>query len=91
MVNIKGLVEAGDVNTSIELFNGKDDFTLWQRKMTDVLILQGLYETILRLENKAVDIADEVWEEMDMRARSFIELHLADHVLVDVIGSGGRI
>ncbi|PRQ45746.1 hypothetical protein RchiOBHm_Chr3g0494991 [Rosa chinensis] len=41
------------------MLNGKDNFTLWQRKMKSVLILQGLYEAILGIENKAADMADK--------------------------------
>ncbi|PRQ56251.1 putative RNA-directed DNA polymerase [Rosa chinensis] len=72
------------------MLNGKDNFTLWQRKMKSVLILQGLYEAILEIENKAANMADKVWQKMDKKAKSFIELHLADHVLVHVLASAGE-
>ncbi|XP_040372400.1 uncharacterized protein LOC112194950 [Rosa chinensis] len=72
------------------MLNGNDNFTLWQRKMKSVLILQGLYKAILGIENKAADMADKVWQKMDKKAKSFIELHLADHVLVHVLASAGE-
>ncbi|KAL6203555.1 hypothetical protein ACLB2K_027255 [Fragaria x ananassa] len=75
------MVEAEDVKLFIKPLNGKDDFTLWRRRMKSVMILQDLYEVVLGIENKAVDMADKVCEKMDKKARSTIELHLADHVL----------
>ncbi|KAL6133219.1 hypothetical protein ACLB2K_065456 [Fragaria x ananassa] len=72
----------------IDFFKAKDDFTLWRRRMKSVLILQDLYEAVLGIENKAVDMADKVWQKMDKKARSTIELHLADHVLGRVLDSG---
>ncbi|KAL6130849.1 hypothetical protein ACLB2K_069227 [Fragaria x ananassa] len=57
--------------------------------MKSVLILQDLYEAVLGIENKAVDMADKVWQKMDKKARSTIELHLADHVMGHVLDSGG--
>ncbi|MDD0213343.1 hypothetical protein PSY81_23335, partial [Shigella flexneri] len=36
------------------------------------------------------DMADKVWQKMDKKAKSFIELHLADHVLVHVLASAGE-
>ncbi|KAL6124202.1 hypothetical protein ACLB2K_076717 [Fragaria x ananassa] len=89
MVDSKGMVEAEDVKSCIKPLNGKDDFTLWRRRMKSVLILQDLYEAVLGIENKAVDMADKVWQKMDKKARSTIELHLADHVLGRVLDSGG--
>lgn len=89
MVDSKGMVKAEDVKSFIKPLNGKDDFTLWRRRMKSVLILQDLYEAVLGIENKAVDMADKVWQKMDKKARSTIELHLADHVLGRVLDSGG--
>ena len=89
MVDSKGMVEVEDVKSFIKPLNGKDDFTLWWRRMKSVLILQDLYEAVLGIENKAVDMADKVWQKMDKKARSTIELHLADHVLGRVLDSGG--
>ncbi|KAL6130921.1 hypothetical protein ACLB2K_069299 [Fragaria x ananassa] len=89
MVDSKGMVKAEDVKSFIKPLNGKDDFTLWRRRMKSVLILQDLYDAVLGIENKAVDMADKVWQKMDKKARSTIELHLADHVLGRVLDSGG--
>ncbi|KAL6184049.1 hypothetical protein ACLB2K_045456 [Fragaria x ananassa] len=89
MVDSKGMVKAEDVKSFIKPLNGKDDFTLWRWRMKSVLILQDLYEAVLGIENKAVDMADKVWQKMDKKARSTIELHLADHVLGCVLNSGG--
>ncbi|KAL6176421.1 hypothetical protein ACLB2K_053054 [Fragaria x ananassa] len=88
MVDSKGMVKTEDVKSFIKPLNGKDDFTLWRRRMKSVLILQDLYEAVLWIENKAVDMADKVWQKMDKKARSTIELHLADHVLGRVLDSG---
>ncbi|KAL6228383.1 hypothetical protein ACLB2K_002333 [Fragaria x ananassa] len=65
MVYNKGTVKAEDVKSFIKPLNGKDDFTLWQRRMKSVLILQDLYEAVLGIGNKAVDMADKVWQKID--------------------------
>lgn len=73
-----------DVKLMIKPFNGKNNFMLWQRKMKNVLILQDLDDTILGIEKKPTDMTDEDWKKMDKKAKSSIELHLADNVMLNV-------
>ncbi|KAL6208246.1 hypothetical protein ACLB2K_019197 [Fragaria x ananassa] len=73
-----------DVRSIIKQFNGKDSFMLWQRKMKNILIQQDLDETILMVEKKPTGITDEDWKKMDKKVKSFIELHLADNVILRV-------
>ncbi|KAL6217167.1 hypothetical protein ACLB2K_010384 [Fragaria x ananassa] len=73
-----------DVRSIIKQFNGKDSFMLWQRKMKNILIQQDLDETILTVEKKPTGITDEERKKMDKKVKSFIELHLADNVILRV-------
>ena len=81
MVKSKGMVEAGDVKVSIKPFDGKDDFTLWQRKMKNVLIQQ---ETDEAIGTKPTSMSDAEWTKKNKKAKSCIELHLADNVLLHI-------
>ena len=42
----------------IEKFDGKGNFTLWQRKMKNVLIQQDLQDAILGVEKKPAETTD---------------------------------
>ncbi|KAK0572693.1 hypothetical protein LWI29_035568 [Acer saccharum] len=68
----------------IEKFDGKGNFTLWQRKMKNVLIQQDLKHAILGVEKKPAETTDAQWKRMDVKAKSSIELHLADNVMLNV-------
>nr|XP_011459750.1 PREDICTED: sperm protein associated with the nucleus on the X chromosome N2-like [Fragaria vesca subsp. vesca] len=67
MVKSKGMVEAGDVKVSIKPFDGKDDFTLWQRKMKNVLIQQ---ETDEAIGTKPTSMSDAKWTKKNKKAKS---------------------
>ncbi|KAL6210313.1 hypothetical protein ACLB2K_015546 [Fragaria x ananassa] len=53
-------------------------------KMKNILIQQDLDDTIVTLEKKPTGITDEDWKKMDKKVKSFIELHLADNVILRV-------
>ncbi|KAK0585355.1 hypothetical protein LWI29_027350 [Acer saccharum] len=67
----------------IEKFDGKVNFTLWQRKIKNVLIQQDLQHAILEVEKKPTETTDAQWKRMDVKAKSSIELHLADNVMLN--------
>ena len=79
MANSKEGVE--NVRLSIKQFNGKDNFTFWQRKMKNILIQQKVH---VALKEKPTTMKDEDWEEKCEIAKSSIELHLADNVLLHI-------
>ncbi|CAM6081781.1 unnamed protein product [Calypogeia fissa] len=68
----------------VEKFDGKVNFSLWGRKVTNVLIQQGVEETIIGIKPSGVTDAD--WEDMSVQACSTIELFLANNILKNVLG-----
>ncbi|XP_024195824.1 uncharacterized protein LOC112198981 [Rosa chinensis] len=81
MVNSKVIVEARDVKPSIKPFNGKDNFTLWQRKMKNILVQQEVDEAI---GDKPATMIEADYMKKNKKAKSSIELHLADNVLLHI-------
>jgi hypothetical protein len=69
----------------VEKFHGKNNFSLWQRRMKDLLIQQGVYKALLGEANKPEKMDDDDWEEMDAKAASAIRLNLSDEVIHNVI------
>ncbi|GKV48650.1 hypothetical protein SLEP1_g55450 [Rubroshorea leprosula] len=60
---------------SIELFDGKNDFALWQSTVKDVLTCQGLDAALE--ETKPVEMKDTDWSTIQKKAASQIRLVLA--------------
>ena len=67
----------------IELFNGRNNFSLWQSTVKDLLIQRGLYATLE--DKKPTDIENTKWEDMKLRAASTIRLALAPEIKYDVL------
>ncbi|GKU97083.1 hypothetical protein SLEP1_g10265 [Rubroshorea leprosula] len=70
------------MNYLIELFDGKDDFALWQSTMKDVLAYQGL-DTTLK-ESKPIEVKDSDWSTIQKKATSQIQLALTLEVKYNV-------
>ncbi|GKU94029.1 hypothetical protein SLEP1_g7569 [Rubroshorea leprosula] len=68
---------------SIELFDGKNDFALWQSTVKDVLTCQGLNATLE--ETKPVEMKDSDWSTIQKKAASQIRLALAPKVKYNVL------
>lgn len=68
----------------VEKFDGNISFSLWARKVTNVLIQQGLEKTIIGI--KPSDVKDVVWDDMCVQACSTIELFLANNILKNILG-----
>ncbi|GKU97662.1 hypothetical protein SLEP1_g10776 [Rubroshorea leprosula] len=60
---------------SIELFDGKNDFALWQSTVKDVLTCQGL--DVALEETKPAEVRDSDWSTIQKKAASQIRLALA--------------
>jgi hypothetical protein len=69
----------------VEKFNGKNNFSLWQRRMKDLLIQQRVYKALLGKAKKPEMMDNDVWEEMDVKVASAIYLNLSDKVIHNVI------
>ena len=69
----------------VEKFGGKGNFSLWQRRMKDLLIQQGVHEALLGKAKKPKKMSDENWEEMDEKAANAIRLNLGDEVIHNIL------
>ena len=65
----------------IEKFYDKGNFSLWRRRMKDLLIQQGVHKAFRGKEKKPKTMKDEKWVEMDEKAASTICLNLGDEVM----------
>ena len=84
------LVETMAVNTStatVDLikFDGTGNFGLWQRRVQDLLVQQGLVKALYGKAKKPEKMTDDEWDELDMKEVSSIRLLLADEVMYDVM------
>jgi hypothetical protein len=84
------LVETMAINASIATvglvkFDGTGNFGLWQRRVKDLLVQQGLVKALYGKTKKPEKMTDDEWEELDMKAVSTIRLLLADEVMYDVM------
>ena len=75
----------GGVKVELKPFDGRSNFTLWQRKMENILIQQDLHTCILGVAHKPEDMTKEAWDKADLKAISSIELHLSDEVMYNVM------
>ena len=71
----------------LEKFCGKGKFSLWQRRMKDLLIQQGVHKALLGNEKKLEKMKDEECVEMDEKAASTIRLNLDDEVIHNILES----
>ncbi|CAL2270057.1 unnamed protein product [Prunus armeniaca] len=73
----KGKMNA-DLGPALKPFDGKDDFTDWQRMMKNVLIQQDLDDALSG--EKPASMTDTTWTKVLKKAKSSIEIHLTRFV-----------
>ena len=73
------------MKVDLKPFNGQTNFTLWQRKMNNILIQLDIHMCILGIEHKPEEMTMEVWNKADLKAMSSIELYLSDEVTYNVM------
>jgi hypothetical protein len=78
-------INASIATVGLVKFDGTGNFGLWQRRVKDLLVQQGLVKALYRKTKKPEKMTDEEWEELDMKAVSTIRLLLADEVMYDVM------
>ena len=78
-------VKMSSTKYDVEKFCGKGNFSLWQRRMKDLLIQQGVYKALLGKEKKLETMKDVEWVEMDEKAASAIRLNLGDEVIHNIL------
>jgi hypothetical protein len=75
---------ASSSRIKIEKFNGYN-FELWKLKIEDLLVDREQWETVC-LGTTPTSMSREEWEKLERKARSMIQLCLADSVLLNVLG-----
>ncbi|XXG80321.1 hypothetical protein AAC387_Pa09g1227 [Persea americana] len=71
---------------TIEMFTRRNNFSLWQRRMKDVLVHRGLKKDKYRKKPKKMFIED--WEGLEEKAINVICLTICDDVLFNVMNIG---
>ena len=75
-------INASIAKVDIVKFDGTGNFGLWQRRVKDLLVQQGLVKALYGKARKPETMTDEEWEELNMKAVSTIRLCLADELYV---------
>ena len=70
---------------NVEKFCGKGNFSLWQRRMKDLLIQQGVHKALHGKEKKPETMKYVEWVEIDEKAASDIRLNLGDEVIHNIL------
>ncbi|CAA7035706.1 unnamed protein product [Microthlaspi erraticum] len=79
----------GSLNYELLRFDGKENFSLWQLQVKDLLSKQGMENALLN--QKPRSITEDDWDEMQDHALSTIRLCLSDDItkqVVDLTTSG---
>lgn len=69
----------------VEPFDGKDNFSLWQSTVIDIMEQQGLIKALFGKEKKPATMSDGDWEELEMKVVNTIRLCLAPEVKYNVL------
>ena len=64
----------------VDKFTGKQNFSLWQRKVKALLSQYDTVDALEGIEKKPESMTEADWKRMDRKAVSSIELCLADEV-----------
>lgn len=78
-------VNASVVKVDIVKLIRTDNFGLWQRRVNDLLIQQGLVKVFYGKAKKLEKMIDDECEELEMMAVSTIWLCLANELVYDVM------
>ena len=78
-------INASIAKIDIVKFDGTGNFGLWQRRVKDLLVQQGLVKALYEKAKKPETIMDDEWEELDMKVVNTIRLYLADELMYDVM------
>ena len=78
-------INASIAKIDVVKFDGIGNFGLWQRRVKDLLVQQGLVKALYEKAKKPETIMDDEWEELDMKVVNTIRLYLADELMYDVM------
>ncbi|KAJ8619719.1 hypothetical protein MRB53_028248 [Persea americana] len=76
---------AADIKFEIQKSDGKINFSLWQRRMKNILIQQGIKVALLGKEKQPEKMDADEWADIDERAMSSIEQYFSDKVMFNVM------
>ncbi|KAH9616744.1 hypothetical protein KSS87_019448 [Heliosperma pusillum] len=65
-----------DEGNQVPKFDGKSSFTLWQRRMKDLLVHLGLAKALKEDDGKTEKMSDDYWEEVCTKCASTIRFYL---------------
>ena len=71
------------IKVEINRFDGKSNFSLWQIRVKDVFIQQGLIDALLCEKPIIMEVQD--WRWLLMQIVSTIRIYLADEVVIHVL------
>ena len=69
----------------VERFDGKRSFTLWQRRLKDILVQQGSMRALKGKNSKPEKMTKEEWEDLELECISTIRLCILDNIINNVI------
>lgn len=69
---------------SVEKFDGCGNFSLWQIRVKDMLVQQGLIRVLRGRGKLSTAVKDEEWKDLDEKATSTIRMCVADQVLFNI-------
>jgi hypothetical protein len=78
-------INASIATVGLVKFDKTGNFGLWQRRVKDLLVQQGLVKALYGKIKKPEKMTGNEWEELNMKAVSTIRLLLADEVMYDVM------
>ena len=78
-------INASIAKVDVVKFDGTGNFGLWQRRVKDLLVQQGLVKALYGKARKPETMTDDEWEELNMKVVSTIRLCLAVDIMYDVM------
>ncbi|KAK8914556.1 hypothetical protein KSP39_PZI024197 [Platanthera zijinensis] len=69
---------------SVEKFDGSGNFSLWQIRVKDMLVQQGLIRVLRGRDKLTTTVKDAEWKDLDEKATSTIRMCVADQVLFNI-------
>uniref|UniRef100_A0A2N9G8B6 CCHC-type domain-containing protein n=1 Tax=Fagus sylvatica TaxID=28930 RepID=A0A2N9G8B6_FAGSY len=69
-------INASIVTVGLVKFDGTGNFGLWQRRLKDLLVQQGLVKALYGKTKKLEKLTDDEWEELDMKAGADLRQHI---------------
>ncbi|KAM7459649.1 hypothetical protein LguiA_033944 [Lonicera macranthoides] len=66
-------------------YDGKGSFTLWQTRVKDLLVQQGLARALKGLSGKPEKMSDDDWEDIESKCLSTIRQNIGDNIINNFI------